>query len=108
MTTIAELEERVLAVEEQLNELDEFTLKTWVEDISDMDLDYQMGVMVIGYGNGCTNKPTGAGNGWLINIPHATDHLKERYNKQFWIERIQNKIWVRTMENGVWGTWELV
>lgn len=106
MTTIDELEDRVIALEAQLNELDEYTLKTWVQDISDTDLDYHIGVAMIGYGNGCTNKPNGAGNGWLVNIPHSSDHLIERYNKQFWIERIQNRAWIRTMENGVWGIWE--
>ncbi len=103
---VAALEDEVVFLQEQLNELDEYTLKTWPEDISGMNLNSLVGVTIIGYGNSCTNKPTGAGNGWLINLRHSDDDLAENYNKQLWIERANNHVWIRKLENGTWGSWE--
>lgn len=103
---VAALEDEVIYLRQDMNDLDDVTLKNWTEDISGMNLNSLVGITVIGYGNSCTNKPTGAGNGWLINLPHSDEDLAEKYNKQLWIERTNNHVWMRRMENDTWGSWE--
>lgn len=41
-------------------------------DLSNENLNEWIGEIYVGYGNGCVNKPAGAGNGYFINIPHCT------------------------------------
>lgn len=65
-------------------------------NVSNEDLDDWIGEIHIGYGNNCTNRPTGVGNGYFINIPHSTQSAS--YNKQYWIERTTNHIWTRMQE----------
>lgn len=77
-----------------------------IRDITGMDLDDLIGEIIIAYGNDCINKPTGVGNGYLINLPHAT--ASNTYNKQFWIARVDSRIYTRRMENGEWSTWEKI
>lgn len=77
-----------------------------MKDITGLNLNEQIGKIIIAYGNDCINKPTGVGNGYLINLPHAT--AGDRYNKQFWIARVDNRIYTRRMEDSVWSTWEKI
>lgn len=77
-----------------------------IRDITGLNLNEQIGEIIIAYGNDCINKPIGVGNGYLINLPHAT--ASNTYNKQFWIVRVDSRIYTRRMENGVWSTWEKI
>lgn len=105
---MANIYDDVALLQEQMNgvlsELP-YKLSTAATDISDDDLNLLVDEVVFGYGNGCTNKPTGSGNGYFINIPHST---MASYNKQFWIERTNNKVWTRYEENGTWSGWTLL
>lgn len=82
-----------------------YKLSSATTDISDDDLNLLIDEVIFGYGNGCTNKPYGTGNGYFVNIPHAT---LANYNKQFWIERANNRIWTRYQENGTFGDWVMI
>lgn len=75
-------------------------------DLSNENLNEWIGEIYVGYGNGCTNKPAGAGNGYFINIPHCTQQAS--YNKQYWIERTNNHVWARMQENGVFSSWVMI
>lgn len=75
-------------------------------DLSDENLNEWVGEIYVGYGNGCVNKPVGAGNGYFINIPHCTQQAS--YNKQYWIERTNNHVWARMQENGVFSGWVMI
>lgn len=75
-------------------------------DLSNENLNEWIGEIYVGYGNGCTNKPAGAGNGYFINIPHCTQQAA--YNKQYWIERTNNHIWTRMQENEVFSNWVMI
>lgn len=75
-------------------------------DLSDENLNEWIGEIYVGYGNGCVNKPAGAGNGYFINIPHCTQQAA--YNKQYWIERTNNRIWTRMQENEVFSGWVMI
>lgn len=75
-------------------------------DLSDENLNEWIGEIYVGYGNGCTNKPASAGNGYFINIPHCTQQAS--YNKQYWIERTNNHVWARMQENGVFSSWVMI
>lgn len=77
-------------------------------DISDENLNTWIGEIFVGYGNGCINKPSGAGNGYFINIPHCTAQYASLYNKQYWIERTTNRIWTRMQENGTFSDWVMI
>lgn len=92
---VAELQEQMLT------KLDN-TAKT----LNDIDLNSQIGTLIVGYGNGCINKPTGTANGYFINIPHNS--LSNLYNKQFYIERTNNRVWTRYHENGVFSEWVMI
>lgn len=95
-------------LQQQMNEvLSElpYKLSSSTTDIADDDLNTLIDEVIFAYGNGCINKPTGAGNGYFINIPHAT---MADYNKQFWIERTNNRIWTRYQENGTFSTWAMI
>lgn len=74
-------------------------------NLSDVDLNTKIGEIVIGYGNGCINKPSGSANGYFINIPHST---MANYNKQFYIERTNDHVWTRFHENGVFSEWSMI
>lgn len=82
-----------------------YKLSTASSNISDDDLNLLIDELIVGYGNGCTNKPTGRGNGYFVNIPHTS---MAGYNKQYWIERTNNKVWTRYEENSVWSAWVLL
>lgn len=75
-------------------------------DLSNENLNEWIGEIYVGYGNGCTNKPAGAGNGYFINIPHCTQQAA--YNKQYWIERTNNHVWARMQENEVFSGWVMI
>lgn len=75
-------------------------------DLSDENLNEWIGEIYVGYGNGCINKPAGAGNGYFINIPHCTQQAA--YNKQYWIERTNNHVWTRMQENEVFSGWVMI
>lgn len=75
-------------------------------DLSDENLNEWIGEIYVGYGNGCINKPAGAGNGYFINIPHCTQQAA--YNKQYWIERANNRVWTRMQENEVFSSWVMI
>lgn len=75
-------------------------------DLSNENLNEWIGEIYVGYGNGCVNKPAGAGNGYFINIPHCTQQAA--YNKQYWIERTNNRIWTRMQENEVFSSWVMI
>lgn len=75
-------------------------------DLSNENLNEWIGEIYVGYGNGCTNKPAGAGNGYFINIPHCTQQAA--YNKQYWIERTNNRVWARMQENEVFSGWVMI
>lgn len=75
-------------------------------DLSNENLNEWIGEIYVGYGNGCTNKPAGAGNGYFINIPHCTQQAA--YNKQYWIERTNNRVWTRMQENEVFSGWVMI
>lgn len=75
-------------------------------DLSNENLNEWIGEIYVGYGNGCTNKPAGAGNGYFINIPHCTQQAA--YNKQYWIERTNNRVWTRMQENEVFSSWVMI
>lgn len=72
------------------------------ENLNDKDLNDCVGRIIIGYGNNCLNKPTGA-NGYLINIPHNS--RGDLFNKQIWFCRPANAIYFRNMDNGTFGDW---
>ena len=72
------------------------------ENLNDKDLNECIGRIIIGYGNNCLNKPTGA-NGYLINIPHNS--RGDLFNKQIWFCRPANAIYFRNMDNGTFGEW---
>ena len=61
---------------------------------------------VIGYGNGYTNRPTDAGNGWIMNVGGASS----AYAMQLYFERDTGtntgRIYVRYKENNVWKAWK--
>lgn len=71
--------------------------------VEDKDLNECIGTVIIGYGNGCNNRPNGASNGYFINIPHPS--VPDAYNKQLWLERSPNTLYIRNQEDGVWSTW---
>ena len=75
-------------------------------DLSEKDLNTQIGKIIFGYGNGCVNKPSGTSNGYFINIPHCTQTTL--YNKQYYIERTNNRIWTRMQENGTFSNWVMI
>lgn len=75
-------------------------------DISNKNLNELIGKKYVCYGNGCTNKPAGTGNGYFINIPHCTQPAL--YNKQYYIERANNHIWTRMQENGTFSEWVVI
>lgn len=75
-------------------------------DLSNENLNEWIGEIYVGYGNGCINKPTNAGNGYFINIPHCT--RQAAYNKQYWIERTNNHVWARMQENEVFSNWIMI
>lgn len=81
-------------------------LETCLPDTSDdltlLDLNAQIGKIIVGYGNHCTNKPTSV-NGYFINIPHST--MPDLYGKQIWFTRATNEIFIRNLENGTFGEW---
>ena len=79
---------------------------TSVVPITSSDLNTKIGELIIGYGNECTNRPTGSQNGFLINLPHTGSPTL--YNKQFWFNRMNNRAWTRSMENGVWTDWQSI
>ena len=91
-------------MDEVLSELP-YKISNSSHDITDEDLNLLIDEIYFGYGNNCINKPTGAANGYFVNLPHAT---MANYNKQFWIERTNNRIWERAQENSVWSTWTMV
>ena len=91
-------------MDEVLSELP-YKISNSSHDITDEDLNLLIDEIYFGYGNNCTNKPAGAGNGYFVNLPHAT---MANYNKQFWIERTNNRIWERAQENSVWSAWTMV
>ena len=72
--------------------------------IDGQDLNTLIGERIVGYGNGCTNKPTNS-NGYFINIPHSYSEHKNNYNKQFWLVRDTNVIYARTQANGNFSDW---
>lgn len=80
-------------------------LSTTAIDLNNRDLNECIGKIIFGYGNHCTNKPTGH-NGFLINIPHNS--APDMYGKQIWITRPSNNVFVRNLENGVFGDWAIV
>lgn len=75
-------------------------------DVSNRNLNELIGKKYVCYGNGCTNKPAGTGNGYFINIPHCTQPTL--YNKQYYIERVNNCIWTRMQENGTFSEWVMI
>ncbi len=77
-------------------------------DISNTDLNNQIGKIIIGYGNGCINKPSDAGNGYFINIPHSDKTVANLYNKQIWLVRNANDIYQRYQENGNFTDWKSI
>ncbi|MGN1399390.1 MAG: hypothetical protein ACI4WG_05285 [Erysipelotrichaceae bacterium] len=77
-------------------------------NITNEDLDDWIGEIFVGYGNDCTNKPAGAGNGYFINIPHSLQQYKSSYNKQYWIERTNNRVWTRMQENSEFSDWVMI
>lgn len=77
-----------------------------VENISDANLNEQIGRIIFGYGNDCTNRPTGAGNGYLLNLAHPG--YPTSYNIQYWQVRNTKQIYTRRMENNVWNDWSLL
>lgn len=81
-------------------------LSKYTIDLTDKNLNTYIGKIYVGYGNGCVNKPTGTSNGYFINIPHCTQGTK--YNKQYYIERINNRIWTRMQENGTFSNWAMI
>jgi hypothetical protein len=98
----------VALLQEQMNDvLSElpYKLGSSTTDITDDDLNLLIDEVIFGYGNGCTNKPYGTGNGYFINIPHST---MANYNKQYWIERSNNRIWTRYQENGTFSDWVMI
>lgn len=76
----------------------------FVRDISNQNLNTLIGKLIIGYGNDCSNRPSG--NGFLLNIPHPT--APTTYNRQYWQVRTNRQVYTRRMENGVWNDWELI
>lgn len=99
---MANIYDDVVELQEQmLTKLDN-TAKT----LNDIDLNSQIGTLIVGYGNGCINKPTGTANGYFINIPHNS--LSNLYNKQFYIERTNNRVWTRYHEIGVFSEWVMI
>jgi hypothetical protein len=74
--------------------------------ITSSDLNTKIGELIIGYGNECSNRPTGSQNGFLINLPHTGS--PNLYNKQFWFNRMNSRAWTRSMENGVWTDWQSI
>ena len=52
------------AVQEGITHL----LPNTATNISDSDLNDLTGEICVGYGNNCTNRPVGAGNGYFINF----------------------------------------
>lgn len=85
-----------------ISDLDEHLIE--MKDISNQDLNSLTGDIIVGYGNNCTNKP--AQNGYLINLPHASDPTN--YNKQIWFARNSGNIYCRDKEAGTWGDWQKV
>lgn len=78
-------------------------LPTTITSINNADLDLQIGKVILGYGNNCTNRPEDSGNGYFINMPH--DEVPSKYNKQFWFVRTTNQIFTRNQEDGVFTNW---
>lgn len=74
-----------------------------IENINDSDANNMLGRLIIAYGNNVSNRPSGAGNGFLINLPHTTS--PELYNKQFWLVRDTSDWYIRNQTNGVWSNW---
>lgn len=92
-------------LETEMTEVLATMLSKNAKNLTDVDLNTQIGSIIIGYGNGCINKPTGTANGYFINIPHSSIN---NYNKQFYIERTNNRIWTRYQENGTFGEWVMI
>lgn len=66
------------------------------------DLNTIVGVLVIGYGNDCINKPATAGNGYFINIPHS---YYTGYDKQIFMPRTNHEVYMRNRERGTFSEW---
>lgn len=92
-------------LESEMTEVLATMLSKNAKNLTDVDLNTQIGSIIIGYGNGCVNKPTGTANGYFINIPHSS---MSNYNKQFYIERTNNRIWTRYQENGTFSEWVMI
>lgn len=62
--------------------------------------------ITVAYGNTMSNKPSGAGNGWVVYIPYPDD---ENYGMQLYIDRRTDsntgRIYLRSLNNGTWSTW---
>lgn len=100
------LKTQMAQVQSDLGNLpDDFLAKDAI-NLTDKNLNTYIGKVYIGYGNNCTNKPSAAGNGYFINIPHCTQPTL--YNKQYYIERTNNRIWTRSHENGTFSGWVMV
>lgn len=95
---VDELQTKVAALETAITGC----LSNASENLNDKDLNECIGRIIIGYGNNCLNKPTGA-NGYLINIPHNS--RGDLFNKQIWFCRPANAIYFRNMDNGTFGEW---
>lgn len=95
---VDELQTKVAALETAITGC----LSNASENLNDKDLNECVGRIIIGYGNNCLNKPTGA-NGYLINIPHNS--RGDLFNKQIWFCRPANAIYFRNMDNGTFGDW---
>lgn len=105
---MANIYDDVALLQEQMDEVMSeipYKLGNSATNITDDDLNLHIDEIIFGYGNNCTNKPSGAGNGYFVNIPHST---MANYNKQFWIERTNNKIWTRSQENGTFSDWIMI
>lgn len=74
-------------------------------NIDGHNLNDEIGEIIVGYGNNCTNKPTNSTNGYFINIPHYDENNSLIYNMQFWFNRDDDKIFSRKMVNGIFKDW---
>lgn len=83
-----------------ISDLDEHLVE--VKDISNQNINSNIGDVITGYGNDCTNKPTSQ-NGYLVNLTHSTSPAN--YNKQLWFIRNINDVYIRTQEAGTFGNW---
>lgn len=100
--SVTELREAILEVATSILDIEQNVLPDKCATLNDVDLNTQIGKIIIGYGNGCLNKPTGS-NGFLINLPHNS--APDKFGKQIWITRPSNNVFLRNLENGVFGEW---